>query len=232
MRNAVDEVLIALPIKSHYAQIQSVIESCQRVGVRARYLADLFEMDCSASKVEDDRVSVIAAPKSPEGWRLVAKRTIDVVGASAGLVVLSPVLARRRGRDQVDQPRARRVHAGSLRAQPSPVQDVQAPHHGRRTPTRARPSSRSRTRRPGPVFKIRDDPRITPVGQWLRRTSIDELPQLVNVLPGHMSLVGPRPLPVRDVHRFTEATLMRRFSVRPGLTCLWQISGRSELDLR
>jgi lipopolysaccharide/colanic/teichoic acid biosynthesis glycosyltransferase len=81
----------------------------------------------------------------------------------------------------------------------------------------------------GPVFKIQDDPRITTVGKWLRRTSIDELPQLFNVLGGEMSLVGPRPLPVRDVHRFTEAALMRRFSVRPGLTCLWQISGRSTL---
>jgi lipopolysaccharide/colanic/teichoic acid biosynthesis glycosyltransferase len=81
----------------------------------------------------------------------------------------------------------------------------------------------------GPVFKIRDDPRVTRVGKWLRRMSVDELPQLINVLRGEMSLVGPRPLPVRDVHRFTEAALMRRFSIRPGCTCLWQISGRSEL---
>jgi lipopolysaccharide/colanic/teichoic acid biosynthesis glycosyltransferase len=81
----------------------------------------------------------------------------------------------------------------------------------------------------GPVFKIGNDPRLTPIGRWLRRTSIDELPQLFNVLAGDMSLVGPRPLPVRDVALITRSEDMRRFSVRPGVTGLWQISGRSNL---
>jgi lipopolysaccharide/colanic/teichoic acid biosynthesis glycosyltransferase len=81
----------------------------------------------------------------------------------------------------------------------------------------------------GPVFKIRSDPRVTGVGHLLRKYSLDELPQLLNVLRGEMSLVGPRPLPIRDVHRFTEGALMRRFSIRPGLTCLWQISGRNDV---
>ena len=81
----------------------------------------------------------------------------------------------------------------------------------------------------GPVFKIKDDPRITAIGKWLRRTSIDELPQFFNVLKGDMSLVGPRPLPMRDYQGFNEDWQRRRFSVRPGITCLWQVQGRSSI---
>jgi lipopolysaccharide/colanic/teichoic acid biosynthesis glycosyltransferase len=81
----------------------------------------------------------------------------------------------------------------------------------------------------GAIFKIKNDPRVTPVGRWMRRWSLDELPQLLNVLRGEMSLVGPRPLPERDYERL-EDWHRKRYLVLPGMTGLWQVSGRSELD--
>jgi lipopolysaccharide/colanic/teichoic acid biosynthesis glycosyltransferase len=84
----------------------------------------------------------------------------------------------------------------------------------------------------GPIFKIKNDPRVTRVGKLLRKTSLDELPQLFNVLRGEMSLVGPRPMSIRDVDLFEKGIQRKRFSVKPGLTCLWQISGRSDLPFQ
>jgi lipopolysaccharide/colanic/teichoic acid biosynthesis glycosyltransferase len=93
----------------------------------------------------------------------------------------------------------------------------------------ARAALASRNEKSGPVFKIADDPRLTPLGRWLRKSSIDELPQLVNVLRGEMSLVGPRPLWMPEAIRVVGRARIRA-DVKPGLTCLWQISGRSELS--
>ena len=81
----------------------------------------------------------------------------------------------------------------------------------------------------GPIFKMVKDPRVTRVGNFIRKTSLDELPQLFNVLKGDMSLVGPRPMSIRDVDLFEKGIQRKRFSVKPGITCIWQISGRSNL---
>lgn len=85
--------------------------------------------------------------------------------------------------------------------------------------------------RSGPMFKIRDDPRVTKVGIFIRKTSIDELPQLVNILKGDMSIVGPRPSLPKEVKQF-EGWMMERLSVKPGLTCYWQIAGRDDIDFK
>ncbi len=230
MRREVDEVLIALPIRSCYSEIQRAIEICWRLGIRCKYLADAFDHGRSTPRFEEGgRLKTIAMAVAPEDGRLILKRATDVVCALVGLVVLAPLIAAA----------AIAVKLSS----PGPILFSQERHglHKRRfrmyklrtmfVNAEARQADlEDQNEASGPVFKIRDDPRITPVGRLLRRASIDELPQLWNVLRGDMSLVGPRPLPVRDVQRFTEGALMRRFSVRPGVTGLWQVSARSSLD--
>jgi exopolysaccharide biosynthesis polyprenyl glycosylphosphotransferase len=230
MHRAVDEVLIALPVKSRYADIQLVIQICESVGVRARYLADIFQYSRLGLRAERPEESLtIARTVAPDDYRKLVKRAIDLVGAAAGIVLLSPLMltaaaAVRLGgggpviftQDRFGFNR-RRFRMYKFRTMVADAESQQAHLEALNEAT-------------GPVFKIRTDPRVTRVGHLLRKFSIDELPQLVNVLRGDMSLVGPRPLPIRDVGRFTESALMRRFSVRPGLTCLWQISGRSDLS--
>lgn len=171
----------------------------------------------------DDRPPSAA---SGPGYRL-AKRGLDVAVAGVALVCLSPVLlviavlikATSRGPVLFCQERAGRGR------QPFTVLKFRsmypdAEDHKERL--------RHRNEMAGPVFKMRDDPRVTPVGRLLRRFSLDELPQLVNVLKGEMTLVGPRPLPLdEDAH--LPPQFRCRHDVRPGLTGLWQVSGRNDL---
>ena len=226
MHEAIDEVFITLPVQSCYAAIRQAILACERVGVRVTYRVDLVDTALARPESTAPVGPVVTMHMVPHDSRLVIKRAIDVLGASAGLIVLAPVLA---------------VAALAIRlTSPGPIVFAQERYGLNRRrfrmfkfrtmvpdAERLQAGLETRNEAQGPVFKLAADPRITPVGRWLRRTSIDELPQLLNVLRGEMSLVGPRPLPLRDVRRFTSAGDMRRFSVRPGLTCLWQIGGRS-----
>jgi exopolysaccharide biosynthesis polyprenyl glycosylphosphotransferase len=204
------------------------LQVCERAGVPVQWLSDVFESTRGRPVEISANGSMVGIANGHGHGRLVLKRLIDVVGAAVGLVVLAPVLAAAavaikltsRGPVLYVQDRyglyRRRFQMYKLRTMVRNADALQE-------------SLESRNEANGPVFKMKNDPRVTPVGRFLRRTSIDEIPQLVNVLRGEMSLVGPRPLPLRDVDRFAEAALVRRFSVRPGLTCLWQISGRSEV---
>jgi exopolysaccharide biosynthesis polyprenyl glycosylphosphotransferase len=229
LKHAVDEVYVALPMRSHYAEIETALRVCERTGVRAKWLADIFESARGRRRYEvSERFSVISITGEAEHHRLLLKRLVDVIGSAVGLVILFPVLTcavlaiklTSRGPVLYTQERfghyRRRFRMYKLRTMVENAEELQ---------TSLEPLNEAT----GAVFKIRNDPRVTSLGRFLRRTSIDEIPQLLNVLRGEMSLVGPRPLPLRDVGRFTEASLVRRFSVRPGMTGLWQISGRSEL---
>ncbi|HEY9464480.1 MAG TPA: sugar transferase, partial [Vicinamibacterales bacterium] len=229
MRDPVDEVWIALPVKSHYPQIQQALHVCERVGVCTKYGADLFQTEVAWPRYDESDAPTVTLHVVPDDHRLAIKRCLDVVGAAAALIVLSPLLAvvaiavklTSDGPVLYAQERCglnrRRFRMLKFRTMVVNAEALQA-------------SLEDANEADGPVFKIAVDPRITPIGKFLRRTSIDELPQLINVLRGQMSLVGPRPLPLRDVERFTCSSDLRRFSVRPGLTCLWQISGRSSLS--
>jgi len=168
---------------------------------------------------------------APEDGRLIVKRLIDIAGSVVALIVFAPLLVLTAIAIKLTSPgpviftqerlglNKRRFRMYKFRTMVADAEACQAAFEHLNEAT-------------GPVFKIRNDPRITPLGRFLRKSSIDELPQFVNVLRGEMSLVGPRPLPVRDVTRFSEATGMRRFSMRPGITCLWQVQGRSQLSFQ
>jgi exopolysaccharide biosynthesis polyprenyl glycosylphosphotransferase len=230
MRQVIDEVVIALPIASCYQQIQTVIGVCERAGIKAKYGAHLFESTVAVPRYDaESERAFVAMQVAPDGYRLVIKRTIDIVGAAVGLVVCAPLMLL--------------IAVAIKLTSPGPVTYAQDRCGlGKRTfwmfkfrsmcvdADQLQASLEARNEASGPVFKIRNDPRITPIGRLLRITSLDELPQLWNVLRGDMSLVGPRPLPLRDVNRITNPSDMRRFSMRPGITCLWQIQGRDTRD--
>jgi exopolysaccharide biosynthesis polyprenyl glycosylphosphotransferase len=225
----IDEVIIADP---DFPQIEAVdlVDRCHQRGVRVRLAPSTMEILIHRAEfVPGQSVPLFElGPPVFEGVDFALKRTFDIVGATLLLIVLSPLLvtitlavrlssrgptffrSTRRGIGQ--RPFAclkfRTMHTNAEEHQADLEEFNEAS---------------------GALFKIRDDPRLTRVGRALRRFSLDELPQLANVLRGEMSLVGPRPLPERD-YAMLEDWHRKRYLVLPGITGLWQVSGRSELD--
>ncbi len=231
-KNVVDEVVIALPMRSMHSEASEVAALCEEQGILIRFASSLFDLKASRKRIEEivEGDSLITHyTGSLEGWPVVVKRLIDVVGSTVLLVLLSPILLlaavliklTSRGPAMFVQKRLglNKRHFGIYKFR-TMVADAE----------KRMKEIEHLNEVSGPVFKIKNDPRITPVGRFLRKTSIDELPQLLNVLKGDMSLVGPRPLPIRDYEGFSEDWQRRRFSVRPGITCLWQIGGRSSIS--
>jgi exopolysaccharide biosynthesis polyprenyl glycosylphosphotransferase len=215
-----------------FARIEEAIQACELEGVEAWLMADFFQTRISQTAMDDfcGRPMLIfhSAPQLTS-WPGVAKQFMDVAGSFLGLLFALPL---------VFLPVAILIKCTS----PGPVffRQKRAGLNGKpftmykfRTMVsnaeQLKQELASLNEMSGPVFKVTHDPRVTPVGRWLRRKSLDEFPQLLNVLRGDMSLVGPRPLPVEEVQRFDDVAHRRRLSVKPGLTCLWQVGGRNEV---
>lgn len=226
---AVDEVIITLPWMYH-RKIMGIVRECERRQVSARIVPDLFQMSLSQVDVDDlGGVPLVGVREVGfEREALLVKRAMDIAGALIGLTVGAPFLALIALAIRLDSPgpvifRQTRIGAGrklfyiykfrSMRVGADEEQD----------------RLRELNEVDGPMFKIRDDPRLTRVGRLLRRVSLDELPQLWNVLRGEMSLVGPRPPTPNEVGGYQEWH-KKRLDGRPGLTGLWQVSGRSLLS--
>ncbi|MGI4758174.1 MAG: sugar transferase [Janthinobacterium lividum] len=232
MTTAVDEVIITLPIKSMYDQIQQTINVCEHAGVQVRYFTDVFATQVTKRRsVDEHQPSSVLLHLVHDQKGYLLKRGLDILVAGSGLVLLSPIMLvialgiklTSKGPVIFSQQRyGLNKHLFKMYKFRSMVVDAEqrqaALEHLNETG--------------GATFKLARDPRITSIGHVLRKTSLDELPQLWNVVIGNMSLVGPRPLPMRDVSRFSEAWLMRRFSVAPGITGLWQVSGRSNITFQ
>jgi exopolysaccharide biosynthesis polyprenyl glycosylphosphotransferase len=228
--HVVDEVVISLPMKSLYDQAARIVALCKEQGIIVRFLSDMFNLRLVQSELnqfEDDSIITVTT-EAMEGLPVLVKRVLDFCLSSILVIILSPFF----------------LVIGLIikLTTPGPVffiQDRIGLNKRRFSLYKFRTMVRDAEKKlgeledfnevSGPVFKIRNDHRITRIGRFLRKTSIDELPQLLNVFKGDMSLVGPRPLPVRDYEGFDEDWHRRRFSVRPGITCLWQINGRSDV---
>jgi exopolysaccharide biosynthesis polyprenyl glycosylphosphotransferase len=230
LNNVVDELLIAVPVKTCYELAQRAVAVAEQVGVQVAYLQDIYETTIKqAASRGTDLFTELLPSHEDYVTRQSVKRVIDIFGAAVGICLLSPlfvlvaiaVKASSKGPIIFAQRRfghrRRLFNVYKFRSMVENASEVMAQFE-------------DRNEAEGPIFKIRNDPRVTPIGRFLRATSLDELPQLWNVLLGNMSLVGPRPMSERDVLRFSEASLMRRFTVKPGITGLWQVSARNSLN--
>jgi exopolysaccharide biosynthesis polyprenyl glycosylphosphotransferase len=229
-RNVVDEVSMYLPLRSFYKQAAQVAMQCEQHGIIMRFDSDIFNLKIAQSHMDafDGDPQIIAHSSGFAGWPFLFKRTIDLVVSFVLVLLLVPLFLTVAVLVRLTSPgpvffKQKRVGLNKRQFIMYKFRTM-VPNAERIQEELLHLNEMS-----GPVFKIRNDPRMTPFGRMLRKTSIDELPQLFNVLKGDMSLVGPRPIPLRDYQFFNEDWQRRRFSVRPGITCLWQVGGRNSI---
>ena len=211
--------------------VANAIGLCETLGIDLTIPADLFETRAAqviVTRIGDVPAFSFSVHGHHSAWQLAAKRAVDLLGALATLIVTAPLWIATAIAIKLDSP--------------GPVFFAQrrCGRHGQTFPflkfrtmvTDAESRKRELAglnEKSGPVFKMANDPRVTRVGRILRKYSIDELPQLLNVLAGHMSLVGPRPPVPGEVEKY-ELDHRGRLSMRPGITCLWQVSGRNQIE--
>jgi exopolysaccharide biosynthesis polyprenyl glycosylphosphotransferase len=213
-----------------FGRVEKVIQACELEGVEVWLLADFFKTQISQTALDDfEGRPMLVFRSTPEAsWQSLGKQVMDAAAASFLIVVSSPFMlavallikCTSKGPVLFRQQRA------GLNGKPftmlkfrSMATDAEQHRH----------ELEVLNEMSGPVFKVSNDPRVTKIGRIIRKFSLDEFPQLINVLRGEMSLVGPRPLPLDEVKRFDELAHRRRLSVKPGITCLWQVSGRNNV---
>lgn len=224
-----DVVVFAAP-RDHLGDIERGVRLCEEQGIEVRISLDLLRFGPGSMAIADlDGVPMLAFTRTPsDTLALAAKRLFDVLVSACVLVALSPALFAVAVAIKLDSPGPvffRQWRVGR-NGRPFRMLKFRSMH---RDAERRLEALRARNEMSGPVFKMSNDPRVTRVGRFLRRTSLDEFPQFWNVLLGEMSVVGPRP-PIPDEVRQYKRWQRRRLSVRPGITCIWQISGRNDID--
>jgi exopolysaccharide biosynthesis polyprenyl glycosylphosphotransferase len=215
---------------AHFDRAEAVVNACELEGVEVWLVADFFKTNISRTCIDDfyGRPMLVFRSAPEASWQAVIKQVTDFVGALVLLIILAVPMTIVALIIKLTSPGPvffRQLRSG-LNGSPFTI------YKFRTMVTNAEQIKHelaAMNEMSGPVFKITGDPRVTPIGRWLRKFSIDELPQLFNVVRGEMSLVGPRPLPVDEIRRISDLAHRRRLSVRPGITCLWQVSGRNEI---
>ena len=212
----------------HFGKIEEAVQACETEGVEAWISADFFQTSIARPTFDvfSGRLMLVFHSTPQISWALVVKDIVDRVGSLALLAFSLPlwVIAAVGIRLSSKGPVFFRQERSGRYGRPFLMWKFRTMHADAE---QQRMGLEAQNEMDGPVFKIRKDPRIFPFGQFLRKFSIDEFPQLLNVLWGEMSLVGPRPLPVYEINRIEKHAQRRRLSVKPGLTCLWQVSGRN-----
>jgi len=228
-QNVIDEVILAVP-RTLIGDVESIAHACEEEGIKLRIMADLYDLEVArVSLMELDGIPLLTLePVALDEGKLFLKRLIDVGIVAVMMPVLIPLMTCIAIAIKFDSPGPvffvqQRI---GLRKRRFKMLKFRSMYVGSEEKLK---EIEHLNEAEGPIFKIANDPRVTRVGRIIRRTSMDELPQLFNVLGGTMSLVGPRPMSIRDVDLFDRGIQRKRFSVKPGLTCLWQVSGRSSL---